>query len=301
MFSTTTMELSTSMPRARISEKSTTMFSVMPRACSTMKLMSMDMGMATATKDALRVPMANSSTASTRIRPVMMLFSRSATMSLTNSLLSWRTVYVVPAGSVGSASASTARTSREMRTMFSPARFLTRRVTHAVPLMREMVSRSLNPSTTLPRSASRTGSPAGDLITTRSMRRMSRNSPGMRTAYLLPPSWRLPAGVVRCSCWTLRITWPRPTAWCSSLRGSSSTCTSRSRPPVRSTPSTPLTCSIFSSRDSATCLSFACPYSPETLTSIMGNSERLISMSAGSSASAGSFAFALSTWSRIFW
>ena len=81
MFSTTTIALSTSMPSARISEKSTTMFSVMPIARSTMKLSSIEKGIAEPTKSEFVQPRKRKSTATTRIRPLRMLFSSSRTMS----------------------------------------------------------------------------------------------------------------------------------------------------------------------------------------------------------------------------
>ena len=80
MFSTTTMALSTSMPRARIRLNSTTMFRVNPTSCRTTKEISIDSGIAIPTNGAVRTPRKNSSTATTSSNPEMMLFSRLLTM-----------------------------------------------------------------------------------------------------------------------------------------------------------------------------------------------------------------------------
>ena len=56
MFSTITMALSTSIPRARMRENSTTMFRVIPSTFRVMKVRSMEKGMATPTKNEFRNP-----------------------------------------------------------------------------------------------------------------------------------------------------------------------------------------------------------------------------------------------------
>ncbi len=78
MFSTVTTALSTNMPSARTNENKTTIFSVMPSAARMAKLISIDSGIAIATKSALRrPPMKKSRSTTTSIRPVKMLFSSS--------------------------------------------------------------------------------------------------------------------------------------------------------------------------------------------------------------------------------
>ena len=74
MFSTTTMPLSTSMPRASTKAKSTITLKVMPKAFRMAKLKNMDSGMATPTKRALRSPRKKSRTPTTSRTPRMMLF-----------------------------------------------------------------------------------------------------------------------------------------------------------------------------------------------------------------------------------
>ena len=66
-----------------MSEKSTTMFKVMPSAQMTIMPSSMDSGMAIATNKLLRTPMKNRITPTTNSSAVMMLFSSSPTMSRT--------------------------------------------------------------------------------------------------------------------------------------------------------------------------------------------------------------------------
>ena len=79
MFSTTTIPLSTNIPSANTSEKSTIMFRVTPAALRIMKLMNMDIGIAIPTKSAFRMPKKNSNTPTTSKTPNMMEFSNSAT------------------------------------------------------------------------------------------------------------------------------------------------------------------------------------------------------------------------------
>ena len=79
MFSTITIPLSTSRPRARIRAKSTTMFSVTPLSQIQRIPISMESGMAIPTKRALRRPRKNSSTTTTRITPEIILFSKLST------------------------------------------------------------------------------------------------------------------------------------------------------------------------------------------------------------------------------
>ncbi len=100
MFSTITMALSTSMPRARMRLNSTTMLRVMPKMRSTTKVMSMENGMATPTNSELVKPRNRNSTATTRIRPLMMLFSSSWTMVRISSDWSPTMLISVPVGKV---------------------------------------------------------------------------------------------------------------------------------------------------------------------------------------------------------
>ena len=54
-----------------------------PRICITLNERNMDSGMATPTNEALRTPSAKRRTATTRMRPEMMLFSRFDTIERT--------------------------------------------------------------------------------------------------------------------------------------------------------------------------------------------------------------------------
>jgi len=79
MFSTTTIPLSTSIPKANTKENSTIVFRVMPIALKMKKLINIDSGMAIPTKRALRNPKKNIKTNTTSNIPKMIEFSRSAT------------------------------------------------------------------------------------------------------------------------------------------------------------------------------------------------------------------------------
>ena len=136
MFSTMTMALSTSMPRARIRLNSTTMLRVIPIAWMTMKLTNIDMGMASPTNQLLRKPMKKSSTRTTRIRPLRMLFSSSATMFSISRDWSASRLYSTPAGQVFEVLATTSRLPVTMAMMFSPTRFWMAREMLGVPFMR---------------------------------------------------------------------------------------------------------------------------------------------------------------------
>ena len=85
IFSTTTMALSTSIPRARTRPNNTIIFTVEPRIPSTTNEINMDMGMANPTKRALRNPRKKNNMEITKIIPIIMLFSRLETMSRTYS------------------------------------------------------------------------------------------------------------------------------------------------------------------------------------------------------------------------
>jgi hypothetical protein len=80
VFSTTTIALSTSIPSARIRLNSTTMFIVKPISCMMLKESSIESGMAIPTKDALATPRKKRRTATTRMSPETMLFSRFETI-----------------------------------------------------------------------------------------------------------------------------------------------------------------------------------------------------------------------------
>ena len=76
MFSTTTIPLSTNIPSANIKPNNTIIFRVTPIILSKIKDISMDSGIAIPTKRAFRNPKKNKSTKTTKITPIMMLFSR---------------------------------------------------------------------------------------------------------------------------------------------------------------------------------------------------------------------------------
>ncbi len=120
-----------------MSEKSTTMFSVMPSTQMTIMPSNIDMGMATATKRLLRIPMKNNSTATTRSSAVMMLFSRSVTMSCTFADWSPRTLKVTPSGQAFACSAASALAASATSRMLAPERLLTAIDTEGMPFMRE--------------------------------------------------------------------------------------------------------------------------------------------------------------------
>ncbi len=86
MFSTTTMALSTSIPNARIKENNTIMFILKSMAPITTKEINMDIGIASPTKRASRVPKKKNKTAITKITPIIMLFSRLLNCIFTISL-----------------------------------------------------------------------------------------------------------------------------------------------------------------------------------------------------------------------
>ncbi len=135
-FSTITIALSTSMPRAMISAKSTIMFSVIPKKEMKTNARSIESGMASATKKELRTPMKKSSTPTTRSRPVMMPFSSSPTMSLTNFDWSPRTSKRTPSGQSSICSAASALTAVATSRMFAPARLETATDTAVRPFIR---------------------------------------------------------------------------------------------------------------------------------------------------------------------
>ena len=86
MFSTTTIALSTNIPKANIKENKTIIFMVMPSALRMMNDKNIESGMDIPTKDALRTPKKNSRTPITRISPEMILFSKLLTMFFTSLL-----------------------------------------------------------------------------------------------------------------------------------------------------------------------------------------------------------------------
>ena len=148
MFSTMTMALSTSMPRARVRLNSTTMFRVTPSRDRVVKVSSMEKGMARLTSTALRSPMATNTTTSTSTRPVRMLFSRSATMTPMSLALSTTLVISVPAGHPARRRSITRSISSLMAMMFSPERFFTAMFTASRPSRRARLVSSLKLSVT---------------------------------------------------------------------------------------------------------------------------------------------------------
>ena len=91
-----------------------------------MNEMNIESGTAMPTSVALRTPRKNRSTAMTKMRPLMMLFSRSLMSSSTNSLLSPVMTTCVPLG-IGKAS-SFSWTASTVSRMLSPERFFTFRL-----------------------------------------------------------------------------------------------------------------------------------------------------------------------------
>ena len=135
-FSTMTIALSTNIPSAMISAKSTIMFRVIPKASMKRNASSIESGMARATKNEFRTPMKKSSTPTTRSRPVMIPFSSSLTMSLTNLDWSPSTSKATPAGQSSICSAASAFTAVATSRMFAPARLETATDTAVRPFIR---------------------------------------------------------------------------------------------------------------------------------------------------------------------
>ena len=104
--------------------------------------------MARLTSTALRNPRANKSTPMTSSRPVMILFSRSASIRRTSLALSISLVIWVPRGQVDSWRSINWSILSVMAMMFSPTRFLTVMLTASRPFRRERLFSSSNPSTT---------------------------------------------------------------------------------------------------------------------------------------------------------
>ena len=83
--------------------------------------MNMENGMAMLTSMALRTPMTKNRTTTTRIRPVMMLFSRSETIMRMSLAWSISLVISVPAGQVWRLASIILVTSDMITRIFSPA------------------------------------------------------------------------------------------------------------------------------------------------------------------------------------
>ena len=78
-FSTTTIPLSTSIPRPMIIPKRIMVFKVYPNSDSTIKEMNIDMGIAKPTNSAFRNPKKNINTVTTRMIPKIILLTKSST------------------------------------------------------------------------------------------------------------------------------------------------------------------------------------------------------------------------------
>ena len=124
MFSTITMALSTSIPKAIISEKSTIILSVIPIACNTIKDISILNGIITAAKSEFSFPKNKKSTKNTNIKPVIRLFSSSCTIALISFDISVVRVNFTAGGNSSSASFITAFISSAISKIFAPTRFL---------------------------------------------------------------------------------------------------------------------------------------------------------------------------------
>ena len=136
MFSTTTIALSTSIPSARMSEKSTTMFIDTPSSLSTPKDRNIDEGIEMATNREVRSPRKKSSTLTIRMSPEMMLFSSELTMEKMSRDMSPVTFTVIAAGKSGRISSMTALTRSDVSMMFSPERLTMSSVTTGEPSSR---------------------------------------------------------------------------------------------------------------------------------------------------------------------
>ena len=136
MFSTTTIALSTSIPSARMRLKSTTMFIVKPMSCMMLKESSIESGIAMPTNDAFAMPRKKSRTATTRISPEMMLFSRFDTIFRMSCDWSEVIFTTVVGGKLACASWMTRFTASDVSMMFSPVRFTMPSVTTGLPSRR---------------------------------------------------------------------------------------------------------------------------------------------------------------------
>ena len=143
------MALSTSIPRARVKENKTTIFKVYPKACSAAKDKNIEKGMARPTRRAFLNPRATNNTITTRIRPEIILFSRSATISLISFDLFISLVIVVFFGNVFFASSTIISILSQIKIIFSPTLFLIEILTEFTPFKREREVSSLIPSTTV--------------------------------------------------------------------------------------------------------------------------------------------------------
>ena len=136
MFSTTTIALSTSIPSARMSENSTTMFMDTPSSLSTPKDRNIEEGIEMATKSDVRSPRKKSSTLTIRMSPEMMLFSSELTMEKMSRDMSPVIFTVMVAGKSGLISSMTALTWFAVSMMFSPDRLTMSSVTTGDPSSR---------------------------------------------------------------------------------------------------------------------------------------------------------------------
>ncbi len=118
------MALSTSIPRAIINENNTSIFNVIPRACSTIKDISILKGIITAAKSEFNLPKNKNSTRNTSIKPVIILFSSSLTIDLISFDTSVVSVNLTAGGYSASASFIAFLTSFAISNIFAPTRFL---------------------------------------------------------------------------------------------------------------------------------------------------------------------------------
>lgn len=145
MLSTTTIALSTSIPTASTSEKSTIMLSVIPISWTTTKVSSIESGIAAPTKSALRRPRVKNSTTTTSTTPESTLFSRSATIMRISFDMSAMKATSTPAGQPARRRATSSLIRSVTAMMLAPERFWTESATDSRPSIREYDWRSLRP------------------------------------------------------------------------------------------------------------------------------------------------------------
>ncbi len=131
---------------------STTMFIEKPTKRMIENDSSIESGIARPTNGAVRTPSTKISTATTRMSPEMMLFSRLLTMSWMSDETSDVINTTVPGGKSRSMSAITACTSSAVAMMFSPERLMIASEMTGLPSRRARLSRSLKPKSTVARS-----------------------------------------------------------------------------------------------------------------------------------------------------
>ena len=185
--SDTMMASSTSMPTARISENSTTMFTVRPASWSPSTPARNDAGMAMPMNSEARKPSANRITIDTSSTPVRTEFCRSASIWRMIFDLSWVKVTWTASGQVFCSSCTTALVASTTSIRLAPVRFETSMVMAGRPLTRVTEVASLKVGLICATSDSVTAAPDEAITGTLRMSCGFSNSEGTLTAKR--PDW----------------------------------------------------------------------------------------------------------------